>query len=108
LALPGKIGIRPNKLLINIKKKTLSKKERLQFILESFPGIGPTLAKSLLKEFKTIKNIINSEEKVLQKVDKLGPKKSTEIKYFPMGQHPLFVPMLVMKDLDFFYLGVFA
>ncbi|MDD5650524.1 MAG: helix-hairpin-helix domain-containing protein, partial [Candidatus Nanoarchaeia archaeon] len=62
------------------KRKPLTLKERQELVIESFPGIGPTLAKSLLKEFKTIKNIINSEEKVLQKVDKLGPKKSTEIK----------------------------
>ena len=45
---------------LNVKKKTLNKKEQLQFIIEGFPGIGPKTAKKLLKKFKTIKNIINA------------------------------------------------
>ena len=62
------------------KRKPLTLKERQELIIESFPGIGPTLAKSLLKEFKSVKNIINTDEKDLQKVEKLGPKKASEIK----------------------------
>ena len=53
---------------LNVKKKTLSKKERLQFILESFPGIGPSTAKKLLKEFKTIQNIFAASQEELKKV----------------------------------------
>lgn len=53
---------------LNIKKKTLSKRERIQFILESFPGIGPKAAKKLLQEFKTIKNILNSPQEKLKKI----------------------------------------
>ena len=51
-----------------------------QFIIESLPGIGPTLSKSLLKKFKTIKEIMNAEEEKLKEVDKLGPKKTENIK----------------------------
>lgn len=47
-------------------KKTLDKKEQLQFIIESFPGIGPKTAKKLLNEFKTVKNIINAEQDQLK------------------------------------------
>jgi ERCC4-type nuclease len=64
-------------LPLNVMKKTLNKKEQLQFIIESFPGIGPKTSRKLLKEFKTIKNIINSSEQELKKV--LG-KKSEIIK----------------------------
>jgi ERCC4-type nuclease len=69
---------------LNITKKSLDKKEQLQFIIESFPGIGPKSAKKLLQEFKTIKNIINAEQNELQKI--LGKKAKiikelTEIKY---------------------------
>ena len=46
--------------------KTLN--EQKQFILEGFPEIGPKNAKKLLKEFKTIKNIINADEKELEKI----------------------------------------
>ncbi len=57
-----------NELPLNVKKKTLNKKEKLQFIVEGFPGIGPKTAKKLLKKFKTIKNIINASEEELKKV----------------------------------------
>ena len=52
---------------LNAKKKSLSEKERMQFIIEGFPGIGPKTAKKLLKEFKTIKNIINASEEELKR-----------------------------------------
>ena len=45
---------------LNAKKKSLDKKEQLQFILEGFPGIGPKTAKKLLKKFKNLKKIINT------------------------------------------------
>ena len=53
---------------IRAKKKSLSKKEQMQYILEGFPGIGPATAKKLLKHFKSIKNIINAKEEELKKV----------------------------------------
>ncbi len=45
---------------LNVSKKNLNKKERMQFILEGFPNIGPKTAKKLLKKFKTLKNILNA------------------------------------------------
>ncbi len=62
---------------LRAKKKSLNEKEQLQFIIESFPSIGPKTAKKLLEEFKTIKNIINASEEELKKI--LG-KKSEIIK----------------------------
>jgi ERCC4-type nuclease len=53
---------------LNVKKKSLNKKEQIQFILEGFPGIGPNTAKKLLQQFKTIKNIINSSQEELTKI----------------------------------------
>ncbi|MBI2629918.1 hypothetical protein HYW76_02360 [Candidatus Pacearchaeota archaeon] len=41
-------------------RKSSSKKEQLQYILEGFPGIGPKTAKKLLSKYKTIKNIVNT------------------------------------------------
>lgn len=57
---------------LNIKKKSLNKKEQLQFILEGFPGIGPKTAKKLLEKFGTIKKIVNASEEELKNV--LGKK----------------------------------
>ncbi len=53
---------------LRVNKKTLNKKERLQFILESFPGIGPKTAKKLLSHFKTLKNIFNASEEELKEI----------------------------------------
>ncbi len=47
---------------INPKKRNLSPSEELEFIIESFPGIGPAKAKKLLEKFGTIWEIINSKE----------------------------------------------
>ena len=44
---------------LNAKKKARNKKEQMQYILESFPGIGPKTAKKLLGKFKTLKEIFN-------------------------------------------------
>jgi len=51
---------------LNPKKKSLNKEEQKQFILEGFPGIGPATAKKLLKEFESIKGIINTPLEKLQ------------------------------------------
>ncbi|MEI6058984.1 MAG: ERCC4 domain-containing protein [archaeon] len=49
-------------------KSNLSLKERKQFILEGFPGIGPTTAKQLLKKYKSLKNIFNASEEELKEI----------------------------------------
>ncbi len=61
------------------KRKPLSIKEQQEFIIEALPGIGPTLSKSLLNEFKSIKSIINAKEDDFKKIDKIGDKKAKEI-----------------------------
>ena len=53
---------------LNVSKKSLNKKEQIQFILEGFPGIGPATSKKLLKEFKTLKSIINTPIEDLKKI----------------------------------------
>ena len=62
------------------KKKPQNIKQQQEFIIESLPGIGPTLSKSLLKKFKTINNIFNATEEELKEIKKLGPKKINNIK----------------------------
>lgn len=62
---------------LNGVKKTLNKKEQLQFIIEGFPGIGPKKAKNLLEKFGTIQNIINAPTEDLKKI--LGKKAETMI-----------------------------
>jgi len=59
---------------LNAKRKPRSANEQLQYLVEGFPRIGPTSAKKLLKEFKTLKNFINASEEQL--VELLGKKGS--------------------------------
>jgi len=51
-----------------------------QYFIEGLPQVGPGLAKSLLRHFKTPKNIINASEDDLKKVEKLGDKKAKIIR----------------------------
>jgi Fanconi anemia group M protein len=60
--------------------KPLTDKEMQEYIVGAFPGIGPVLSKPLLKHFKTIKNLVNSSEEELKKVELIGEKKATKIK----------------------------
>lgn len=62
------------------KRKPTTLKEQQEYMIESLPSVGPTLAKSLLKKFKSVKKVLNATEEKLQKVKKLGPKKSKLIK----------------------------
>ena len=65
-------------IALKAKKRILNKKEQLQFIIESFPGIGPITAKKLLAKFKTIQNIINASEQELKET--IGKKAEVIIK----------------------------
>lgn len=53
---------------LNAGKKTLDKKEQMQFIIEGFPGLGPKKSKELLEKFSTIQNIINAPIEDLEKI----------------------------------------
>jgi len=71
-----------SKYLITLAKQQLKKpvqhsfhqripktiKQQKQYILESFPNIGPKKAELLLKKFKTIKTTINATEEELEEI----------------------------------------
>ncbi len=65
---------------VRLDKKPLTTKEQQEFIVESLPGVGPSLAKSLLQKFRTVKEVINAKEEHLKEVEKLGDKKAGEIR----------------------------
>ena len=64
---------------IRFDKKPLTTKELQEFIVESLPGVGPKLSKSLLEKFKSIKDIAQSSKEDLSDIDKMGPKKAKDI-----------------------------
>lgn len=61
------------------KTKTTTEQQK-QFILEGFPGVGPSIAKKLIKEFNSLKNIFNANEDELKKIfDKNKVKKFKDL-----------------------------
>ena len=66
-------------LRIRTGRKGLTPTEMQQFVIESLPLVGPTMAKSLLEHFKTVRGIINANEKELQEVENMGEKKARKI-----------------------------
>lgn len=62
------------------RRSKMNKKELQEHIVSGLPNVGPTLAKNLLKKFKTIENIFSTPDQDLIKVDKIGRKKAQEIR----------------------------
>jgi ERCC4-related helicase len=60
--------------------KPLSDDELQEYIVAAFPGIGAQLAKPLLAEFRSIKNLVNATEEELKKIPLIGEKKAKRIK----------------------------
>mgnify|MGYP001607645380 CR=1 FL=1 len=56
-----------------------TKNEQKQYILESFPNIGPKTAKKLIERFSSIKNTINASEQELEEILKSKTKYFKEI-----------------------------
>src|SRR3989344_3660327 len=65
---------------LHADRKPATLKEQQEYVISSFPGINLTLSKPLLKNFKTIKNLVNASREELQQVVKIGPLKAKKIK----------------------------
>ncbi len=61
-------------------RKPLTLKEQQEYVVSALPGVGPVLAKPLLKHFKSIKNLCNASLYDLQEVEKIGKIKAADIK----------------------------
>lgn len=57
-----------------------SLKSQQEYLVSSLPNIGLPVAKELLRNFKSIKNIANSSEAELRRIDLIGEKKAKQIK----------------------------
>jgi len=65
---------------VHADRKPMSVKEQQEYIITSFPSIGPSLVRPILKEFKTLRNFVNASEEELKKVPLLGDKKAKQIR----------------------------
>ena len=68
--LAKKTPVKESSLRESLSFKT--KEEQIQFILEGFPNIGPVTAKKLIKQFKSLRAILDAKEIELQNI--LGKK----------------------------------
>ncbi|MDO8625489.1 MAG: DEAD/DEAH box helicase [Candidatus Diapherotrites archaeon] len=75
-------------LRIRTGRKGLSLPQMQQFMVESLPLVGSTMAKSLLRHFKSIKRIVNASEKDLQQVDNMGEVKARKIVKLLNAKYP--------------------
>jgi len=81
LSLMSKKLEKPRKSISLIsKRKPLTLKDQQEYIIQSLPGVGASLGKSLLNHFRSVKSIFNADPDELRKVDKIGKKKAENIK----------------------------
>jgi ERCC4-type nuclease len=72
---------------LRFEKKTVSKDEQLQMVLEGISMIGPVHAKNILKKFKTLQKVFNASEKSLQKVEGVGEIKAKQIRNISIAKY---------------------
>ena len=60
-------------------RKPLTLKEQQEYIISALPGVGPALAKPLLKRFGSVKSVVIASEEELKEVEKIGEKKAKDI-----------------------------
>jgi Fanconi anemia group M protein len=65
---------------LRLERKPLTTKEQQEYLVESLPGVGPAIAKALLKELGSVSNVFKAGKDDLQKVSNLGPKRADEIR----------------------------
>ena len=62
------------------EKHAYSPAQQKRMIVEALPGVGPKIAKALLKKFKTVEKLMRAKEGQLQKVDGIGEEKAKAIR----------------------------
>ena len=72
---------------LHADRKPITLKEQQEYLVSSLPGIEMTLAKNLLRHFRSAKNVVNASEKELQEVEKIGAVKAKQIKDVVEGEY---------------------
>ena len=61
------------------KRRAFTPEQQMESVLQALPAVGPTLAKSLLKHFGSVAQVIAASPQDLMEVDKIGKKKAEAI-----------------------------
>ncbi|MBN3037213.1 MAG: DEAD/DEAH box helicase [Candidatus Diapherotrites archaeon] len=62
------------------EKHAMADEDQQVFVVESLPNVGGTLARSLLKRFRTVERVFTASEEELKEVELVGDKKAKEIR----------------------------
>ena len=60
-------------------KRAFTNSQWQMLILSAIPGVGPKLSRSLIRHFKSIKNVVSASTDELMDVEKVGKKKAAKI-----------------------------
>ncbi|MFH0922997.1 MAG: ERCC4 domain-containing protein, partial [Candidatus Micrarchaeota archaeon] len=66
----------PKEMRLRVGKKTAPLAEQQLFLVQGLPGVGAKNAKTLLKHFKTIENLVCAKEDELEEVAGIGKKRA--------------------------------
>ncbi|VVC01121.1 3'-flap repair endonuclease Xpf [uncultured archaeon] len=67
-------------LSVYAKRKALSLPDQQRAVVEALPGVGPSMARALLKYFDTVENVMSAPEAELKEVDNMGEKKAKQLR----------------------------
>lgn len=62
------------------KRKAATQAEQQRYVLEALPGIGPALAKALLRHFGSLEKVFSAEEEALRVVPGIGKATARKIR----------------------------
>lgn len=70
------------RVIVRVKPKFSSVRERQLYVVQGFPSIGPKLAERLLRRFGSIKRIVNASPVEIALVEGIGRKVASELVSF--------------------------
>jgi len=73
-------GKNKNEIALRKGKPGLTLEEQQRYIVESLPMVGPKSARRLLETFGSVRELFSADERELEKIEKMGPKKAKKIR----------------------------
>ncbi|MDI9617261.1 MAG: DEAD/DEAH box helicase [Methanothrix sp.] len=69
------------------RKTSRTLKEQQEYLVSALPGVGPSVARSLLRHFGSVERIMTATEEELMAVEKVGPKTAARIREIVGGEY---------------------
>ncbi|HOK58817.1 MAG TPA: DEAD/DEAH box helicase [Methanothrix sp.] len=69
------------------RKTSRTLKEQQEYLVSALPGVGPSVARSLLRHFGSVERIMTASEDELMSVEKVGPKTAARIREIVAGEY---------------------